>query len=899
MSVKKKKASTQEIIRDKNKPETAAAAVNGAAGIVREETLVWIFTIVCSLLVYFFAGNIISNVYKPDLGALFKIAEKIVIQPGGVHPEPVESMLAQAGVVVIGLCLLVFYWLFSKMAAIRNLAAQPIFHIITGTAAIVIAALIYVDFSAQNPFFVDKPGEFPQNARDLVAKSNFDFYFDGVFLGNYALLYTVILFPLVAGLFLLGIKKYHWDERKLFKPAVNYTGYILSGSIVLAIVLMNTFYFPYTFENKYDFSAVFYSMTQVYAGTPLLTDGFTNTYGMYPQFLNLVFQLIGLSIFKFSLVMSLLIALSFAFNFYVLNKFTNNRVLLFLGFFTVVFFPYLDSKLVQSFDPYFAIFPIRYVIPCTLAFLATLYLQKKSQIIYWTTSVVQAFFILWNPEIGIVSYVAWLAFNTYLDFYTEEGKFGLKKILLHWVAGVGIIVLVFFIYRGLVYLAYGSAPELSLLFGPILVFGKIGFFLLPMSLVHPWNLMVLVLILGFVHSISKLYKKEITPKAAVIFLVSVIGLGFFFYFQGRSHNWSFSAITGFSIILLTLLGDELWGKIKNANLLSLDLLFVVFLFVVSFSVFEILFDAGSINELVYQENDKEKQADEQNRIESNAAYIQKNTAEKESVFVLTGLQYQDLYFEGSKRKAGFNPGLIDMFALTDLDRMQKKISDSSFKFFIEPGLCAFQYLLKPIAAMAATYELKDSNKALKMLYKRKDRTLAKSYLVHADNLIHRKYNDDTSGINMRVRDALGMEQVLLNPGFSVEVIFKPHAQIYQYATLAGNMNDTSGFVMCNIVNTNIYFFGINGHGFTVPMPANGWVYCVMNVFPDRVEVYQNGNLGGTLPLPAPIKQSPALLSIGNGGGFRFYAGVISEVAINKAPLDKAQVQATLEEIKKM
>ena len=864
---------------------------------IKEEMLRWIFSVFSALFVYVCAAWLIQKVYNPDVSSLLASAARLLIEPGAARPEPMEAMLFRVGVVVMSLGMLGFYLLFARMAQLRSLAQKPAFLVISTLCVAIIIALFYIDFSAANPYMKGGP-DFPQNSRDFTAKTNFGFYFDGLFLGNYLLLYTFILVPGVACLFLLGMKKYDWENKRFYKTGTPVIGYIVTGAVVFAIIAMSVFYFPYSYETKYNFDAVYYSMTQAYSGSAMLVDGFTNTYGLYPQFLNLIFHVIGLSVFKFTLVMALLTGLAFFFNFYALKQFVHNKVILFFGILTVIFFPYLTFKLGQNFDCNFAQYPIRYIIPSTLIFLASLYLKNRSKLIYWLTFGLLAFFTLWNPEIGLVSYLSWLVFNTYNDFYGTDGKFNFRKIAMHWAVGVGCIAVAFFMYKLLIAAFYGASPDLSLLFGTVLVFGKVGFGLLPMTLVHPWNLMAIVLIFGFLYPISRWQKKEITPRSSMILLTAVISVGFLVYFQGRSHNWQLSQSSGVSLILLTLLGDELWKTVKSNNILSLNMLFVVFLFAISFSFFEVLYDRDKITELVYQEDDKSKQAEEQARIESNAEFIQKNTHEHQKIYVFTARQYEGLYFDGSKRQAAFMPGLMDLFLNSDLSRLEKRIVDSSYDVFIEPAVCNFPFLMRPFAEVAATYETKSVNQTMALLQKRKNMVPVQSFFAPAGPAVfYKKYTDDTAGAASRTNDAMGVQPVALAGEFSIQALFSSKDQIFPYATIVGNMNDSSGFILARIINTPNFFFGINGKGVGFPLLANQWVYCVINVFPDHFEVFQNGNLINTYPLAAPMHASPEKLFVGNEGFMRYYVGAISEIAIVNKTMDKSLVQATWESIR--
>lgn len=862
-----------------------------------EEILRWILSIFCALGVYVLVANIIKSVYHPDINVLLQDADRLLISAGEVKPEPVEAMLFRSGVVVILLSLLGFYTLFSKVQFVKSIAQKQTFLVISGICIVFIAAMIWFDFTALNPFF-SADGSQAQNARDIPGRTNFDFYFGGFFLGKLILLYTFILVPLIACIFFLGYKKYNWENNNLFNKATYVIGYAVFGGVVLASVAMSVFYFPYAFETKYNFNAVYYSMTQVNAGSPMLVHGFSNTYGLYPQFLNIIFHFTGLSVLKFTSVMAILIGLAFIANFYSLRQFVSNNIILFLGILTVIFFPFLDFKYGQNFDCNFALYPIRYIIPSTLIFLTTLYFKKRSQIIYWSTFVISAFFALWNPEIGLVSYVSWLLLNVFLDFYSPGGKINGKKILFHLLAGLLVIVAVFYTYKLLIYAIYGYMPDLGALFSTIQVFSKIGFDMLPMTLVHPWNITALILIISFVYAISKWYKKEITPKIALIFMVSFLGLGFFAYFQGRSHNWQLAQSSSMCLILLTLMGDDLWDVVKRTNILILNALFVILLFLISFSIFEIVFNTDRIGELVSQENDKTKQQEEQTRIESNTDFILKNSKEGQKIYVFTARQYQGLYFDGNKRVSAFNPGIGEFFLKTDRDRLVHEIYDSSFSIFIEPSLCNLFFMAPPFAGMASSYEFKSANQTMALLEKRKTKIPQKTYFENSPaTIFHRKYTDDTAGYNLRVNDANGTAPVDLNTTFSVEILFNSKTQIYPYATLIGNMNDSSGFIIANIINTTNYFFGVNGKGAAFPIPNNEWAYCVMNVYPDHLEVYNDGNLLGTFPMAQPMRKPREKLAIGNLGFMRYYIGAISEVAISNTVKDKSQVQATWEAVK--
>ena len=857
---------------------------------LKSEILRWIFSISGAILVFILFALIVQSLYHPDIDQLKRTAQSLLIEYQRVLPEPVEALLFRSGIVIILSSLYGFYSFLSRSKLVVSLASKRAFTIISISAIALIAAVIIIDFAAPN--LSDFGGRRFPPADPGYTNNNFNFYFNEFFLGRFLWLYVLLVVPAMVIFFLKGLKLLHWDSGRNFRILVPFIGYMVTGTVVLAIVLMNIFSLPYSVDNTIDFNAVYYSMTQVYAGVPMLVNGFTNTYGLYPHFLNPLFQLIGLNIFKFTLVLSLLLGLCFVLNFLALRKFVRNQFILFLGFATMLFFSYLDRKLLNFFDCYFALFPIRYLAPSVLVFLACVYALKPSHRLYWVMLVGMAFFVLWNPEMGLVCYISMVLFFVYTGFLSADGKPATKKIAAHLISGIVVLPLVFNVYKLLIFAIYGSAPDLSLLFTTMVVFSKVGFALLPMALVHPWNLVVLVLISGFAYALMLWYKKAITPKSSIVFLLSLIGVGYLFYYQGRSHSVNLSVSTGFCILMLTILGDELWMVVKCTKILALNVLFVVFLFLISFSFIELIAGAGKIYSMV-TDQDKEDKDISQRFLDSNRNLVINNTSENEQIMLLTVAKYQSLYFDDTKLRSAFQPGFVELFLNSDLNRLNNLLRDSSFSVFIEPTMFDYPYFQKANATIGARYEFKSFGKSMVMLKGRNIPIPSASFFNDTGNLIfHRKYNDDSTGISARINDAFGTSVLSIPPRFSVQILFSTRIQIFKNATLIGNQTDSGGFAIKNVFNSPDYSFGINNEGVRLHLPQNKWVCTVMNVFPDHIAIYLNGTLANTCPLTKPMIQSGMPLTIGNLVHQQFYTGAIAEVAISGRCLSPEQIQET-------
>src|SRR5439155_6107733 len=124
-------------------------------------------------------------------------------------------------------------------------------------------------------------------------------------------LYAFLLFPLIA-FFFLSPSKIFGDNRAELEKWMRRGVLVLSAVLILAIMRMTAFVFPYTTENSWDLNAVYYSVIQVFRGHALLINDFTNTYGLYPHFLVPILKLTGLSVAAFTAIMSVLIGVCLA-----------------------------------------------------------------------------------------------------------------------------------------------------------------------------------------------------------------------------------------------------------------------------------------------------------------------------------------------------------------------------------------------------------------------------------------------------------------------------------------------------------------------------------------------------------------------------------------------------------
>ena len=889
------------------------------SGIVR-----WSFCIIGTILLFACLAFLITKIYHPETESIVQAAlEKCLFTD--FQPEPVEALLYRTGLLFIPCCLLLLYYIstrpfFQKIAQNKALA-----YILVILATIGIALLTYYVFAQDNPTFKDTLGK-ELNERDRTAETNFQFFFLNSYLYSHLTLYLCAWVTLLL-LFYLIVTRFLKDKwLKAYNILISIAGFVYSGIMILQLFGMNHFSMPLNWENQYDFNAVYYSVTQVNAGSQLLADGFTNTYGLYPHFLQPIFSVFGLSVSNFTWMMSLLIAFTFASLLLLLYTNVKDKLLVFLGFSSAVFFPYLLNRLVTNFDAAFATFPIRTTPMAFLILFISLYLivnQKKStstedkpaqrpiatRVVYYLGMFLLPFGILWNFEYGGVSFITWIAFLCYNDFYDADLKIHWKKILLH--IGVAILALLFdFLLYGIIqYIQYGHFPDFPLLISTLTVFSKMGYFLLPMSVFHPWMLVVLVYMFGLTYAIAALYRKNITRKSSVIFAIAILGCGLFAYYQGRSHNWNMTVSFVLSFTELVLLTDELLVSYRNTKHIALIPFLYLSLACLFFSIISLGAASSDISKLANQTVSKElKQsyANEKKYINKVNHFIDSCDIASDRVILLSSNKYQGLFMQNKRMRSAVNPGILDMFYKTDAERYVTTIVDSTYDVFLGHNFY-YSHLANIRTALAMEYQVVDrlyDTTALIFAHLQKRNVPAPTTVFFPERkttLLHEKFiKDSTYYRQLGKLSQNGKDSLDIPSTFSVEILFRADSlQFYQFPVLCANNTDSTGFAIFisgNKEKPDEYYINLGGIGFPIQLKPNQWHYLTVVYSGQQVFAYDNGQLKAAVMFPSAYRPSTSHLYVGNNGSLRYFSGIINEVALSSGALSASDISNTWQNI---
>ena len=887
-----------------------------------------VLCLMVSALGFYLIGWIIFQVYHPNTAPLLEEAKTLLpdYMLNSVKPEPHEDLLYNLGLLYFPLSLLGLYHLFS-LKSVQKLWNKP--WVSTALIYIFLTALGFLAYwvlRQSNPFLGEKysPTDFHANV--------FKVYFAPWLMAQKPVMYVWITLVTAAVFYILS--RLNDKVYKLTDLILGMGVNVLVIWLLMVVFQMNHYAFPDAWQGQYDFNSVYYSMTQTMAGSPVLIDGVSNTYGGYPLFLVPVFKFIEFNISNFTLVMGSLLVMCVVGWAVFLNRFTRSRLIAACGLTLLLFFGYLTAYLhdhllnSHSFDSYFANAPIRWVAPTLALVFAVLYNSSRKvvkAIGYYGGALILPLGIVWSPDSGLISCLAFLMFLMFRDFWKDDlqsasptmpqaaeaataksgflSRVAWPTLLLHlavWVGG--LLVSLGGLALGL-RLAYHAWPEYGLLFRTALIFGKLGFFTMPMQLYHPWMLVVLFYGLGLVYSLSVFYRGKNTAQASAVFLLSILGCGLFAYFKSRSYHSNLMQPAFYAVMIGVILTDQLYWQVRTKKLRALYLPCLIGLVAVVCALPESMAARKPLQDLTRAYHGNTPPEDKA-RIYDNKAFIQKCTRKTPKVWVLTSNKYQSFYFDRPLLQSAFNPGFLDLNTLEDYRHALQVLRDSNHTVFLDGYAFYYSQWSDFRALLAARYvpdtqALQPNKSYFTALNPRGYKVPSTPVLKRSGEtaLFYRKYADDSAGYALRMQDAAGNPLVLPQTGFSVEAVFHTGKQHYSRSSLFSQYTDTSGIGMFHINEegqNNLFGLACGHTQRLFYMPENTWVYVVFNFLPGAVDLYVNAQYYGRILLDAPYRQGSDRFYIGTHQNNNPYFGAISEFAIHHRLKTDPEVHNTYE-----
>lgn len=641
----------------------------------KTEYILLVFTFLVSLMVLALINIFISSIYIVDEQQLARELSNLFIESVryGILPEPKERLQY---LVTIATAPLIIFFVYSISRRLISRASAPLlddsYQLAFLLSATLLLLLIYLDLKVSPDNFIYKSDVTTDGSiRKFVA----------LIISRHEAWLAVLTLPLA-----------------YYAVMSNFTGTFLRNirlflGILLALLLAEIFLINISDRDNYfgwygHFNSVYYPVAQVVNGKTLLVD-FANQYGLYPHFIAPIFKYIGLSAFKFSVLMCSLVVLSYAFLLLFLKNTLNNIALLFLGFIGLVYLRIFFLIFFSGGDSYFQYTPIRFIFPCLFLLLASYYFKSFSRPLYFAIFGISSFSLLWNLDTGIVVLVTWLAVLCFNELFDFQIRAFIKNCLSHILFGVAIFSLTLLSYTSLIYLSSGQFPDYSQFIKYQKLFYQSGFWMLPMPLFNAWNFLALIYGIGLIKAACSIHKNQKSYRSTIIFLLSILGIGLFSYYQGRSHDFLLTAINYPAFILLLVFADEwieeirLYGhrnSLPQIFYLSLTLIFLLIL----------CFDIARPKQ-IYQLTTSRLLGTISNplpntQLTANIIFLKENTSIGEDILILTEPGYWDglYYAETGTTNAVNMPGFSELILQEDYEKIIHFLkSNTTHKVFID------------------------------------------------------------------------------------------------------------------------------------------------------------------------------------------------------------------------
>ncbi len=492
--------------------------------------------------------------------------------------------------------------------------------------------------------------------------------------------------------------------------------------VILAVWVIYLFFtktYDYMGEGLlHHYDAYFYPVYKVYSGQVLGLD-FHDNYGFYPYLIVPILKAFGpITIASFSLFMGILSAITFVSFSCFIYKICRNKFIAMAGSIACLYVSllYRENEIIGA--PVLQQFPHRILFPAV--FLLIAYLQVEASASdkrrYWLKGlayVLSIVSIIWNTETGLILLIVNFLFQSYLQLLEKkaDGGFRFKKVfpdvlkngcfaLLSLLCSLGMIYL-------LTYLQSGNLISVFELFSRIFSYYFIGFGMIKMPVIGIWWLVVGIYTISLSKSLILFlepFKKDETDhkNSLYLFLLAIMGIGLFLYYQGRSHWHSIIYVSWVAVLLITKWVDILvQSSEKNLsrnranpklNYLMIVLGFGILCYLSFFAGREILSPAHHIR------THKEMQKTSYRSLESVTNYPDPNGSlvnqmlflydsirtdeeeEEDIVIIATGANEVLSRFE--KKNVAPIPEITDLILVSDLDKILDYLDANTHKVII-------------------------------------------------------------------------------------------------------------------------------------------------------------------------------------------------------------------------
>jgi hypothetical protein len=611
------------------------------------------YTVASTVLVALLAAILTTLIYEPNTTALYRSINDIFIKTavGAFAPESLEQLLVVTFIPLSAPVIFCLYFFWRQvLGKLKDVTLGRLHEITTILVPAVLFAFTYVGLALA----------------DFVYLSG-SIYRDDV--GKYA--FILVLFPILFYFFYA-----RRETMKSLQYPIRFAGNALLA-IVFVIIFTTALQSIHAPTDDFHLNPILYPISQLLAGKFLLVD-VPSIYGLYPMFIAPIINIFDFSLLAISVVFATLICLSYFALFLFMRKAITNSVLLYSGLFAVLLYSYFAVTIHLGDFPYYQYWPIRLLFPALFLALVAKFLQSEDRYSYIALLATVTAGLLWNLDSGIIVLLSLIAVLIYHEFcktnsWSERGwRIGVQVLTI-----AGLTVLSLAAFSLYTYILSGAIPPLSALTQYQKMFAA-GYFMIPMPPpLHIWASIIVVYLIGLTLSIRALVLNRITYRDKLITAISILGLGLFTYYTGRSHDYSLFGPSFPALVLVAIFGDMLFARIQKVRqpMLGDGLLFAfVFLILIAAPVSLVQNVPKYVTEARAGAARITTKAETSHS--QNIAFIRENTVAGEATLILA--QNADgLYYGESQTKAAVDlPSTTDLFMLKEVAVIVEFLSEN-------------------------------------------------------------------------------------------------------------------------------------------------------------------------------------------------------------------------------
>jgi hypothetical protein len=329
--------------------------------------------------------------------------------------------------------------------------------------------------------------------------------------------------------------------------------------LVLGFLLAPTrFYAPSEITDDlhftYHLNSVLDALSQTTNGHHLLVD-FPHIYGGYVEFLAVVLAPLPRTIASPLLVLAVPSVLAVLFLLLTARLVIRQPILLLLASLGLLSFSFLASPL----DPNYGYTTARAVLPALGLFLVALYFRHPGPGRYLATSLFAAVAPIWNLDTGLVFWGGWLLTLVAVELAERQPA----RLARHVAIQIGLFLAAWILFFLHLRLSSGAWPDLHLLFYFQSMVVQSGYFCVPLLIPNAWISLVLLYLVGLAVALHAHLHRPITAETRMILLLSLLGIGTFSYYMGRSAETNLASVCAPGVLLLGVLGSKTHRQIAR------------------------------------------------------------------------------------------------------------------------------------------------------------------------------------------------------------------------------------------------------------------------------------------------------------------------------------------------